>query len=140
MLGSCIARVYYYFHSNKNIQFGIFALWKTKSNTFTERIPKISTDQKTNSTSLVGPQNNRQYECERAVHNLDTNVYYYYFYFNRLSSEQSSIPENVLNSFPVERIPSDNHRLTKSDKKCGVCFHGYRPSQAVRRLPCKHEV
>lgn len=56
-----------------------------------------------------------------------------------LSSEQSSIPENVLNSFPVERIPSDNHRLTKSDKKCGVCFHGYRPSQAVRRLPCKHE-
>ena len=38
-------------NSNKNIQFGIFALWRLQSNTFTERIPKISTDQKTNSTT-----------------------------------------------------------------------------------------
>ena len=53
---SVIARVYYHgFHadphgnSNKNIQFGIFALWKRT--TFNERTPKISTDLKTNSTT-----------------------------------------------------------------------------------------
>ena len=85
MSGSCIAHVYYCFHirihtgSLLEIAIKIFSLvylhfGEVQSNTFTERIAKISTNLKTNSCMQlsVGPYNGRQYECERALHYPET--------------------------------------------------------------------
>ena len=81
---SCIASVYYCFHTYpyRNLQqiaiiiFSLICLHfgKLQSNTFNERIPKYRRIRKR--TQLpVGPQNDREHNRDRVVHYTDTHAF-----------------------------------------------------------------
>ncbi|XP_069110456.1 uncharacterized protein [Argopecten irradians] len=55
------------------------------------------------------------------------------------STQQSDIPESVVNSFPLEKV-RDNGPLLAPGMQCRVCLRGYQVGQFVRKLPrCKHK-
>ncbi|XP_060607453.1 uncharacterized protein LOC132759651 isoform X2 [Ruditapes philippinarum] len=51
----------------------------------------------------------------------------------------SDIPEEVIQSFPLEKI-RQNGPLLQPGVQCRICLHGYQLGQFVRKLPrCKHK-
>ncbi|XP_060062476.1 uncharacterized protein LOC132543037 [Ylistrum balloti] len=55
------------------------------------------------------------------------------------STQQSDIPESVVNSFPLEKV-RENGPLLAPGMQCRVCLRGYQVGQFVRKLPrCKHK-
>ncbi|XP_033762710.1 uncharacterized protein LOC117344164 isoform X2 [Pecten maximus] len=58
---------------------------------------------------------------------------------NNTSTQQSDIPESVINSFPLEKV-RENGALLAPGIQCRVCLRGYQVGQFVRKLPrCKHK-
>ncbi|VDI01800.1 E3 ubiquitin-protein ligase ZSWIM2 [Mytilus galloprovincialis] len=51
----------------------------------------------------------------------------------------SDIPEEVINSFPLEKV-RDSSNLLQPGMQCRICLRGYEVGQFIRKLPrCKHK-
>lgn len=61
----------------------------------------------------------------------------FFFYSNNIGSD---IPEEVINSFPLEKV-RDSSNLLQPGMQCRICLRGYEVGQFIRKLPrCKHKV
>ena len=60
--------------------------------------------------------------------------------FSGQAAVGSDIPEDVIQSFPLEKI-REHGPLLAPGMQCRVCLRGYQLGQFVRKLPrCKHKV